>query len=344
MMIDINQIQQIGNSWLPTLYNYRFPTIDFNFQNTGRATASLWQFAITILEAEIDQTPALNFKTNIEGDELNITATNNGWGTAFDCQIQIDEPLLNRLFTNTERQYRGDISSGDTSKILSLKKEATNFKQFEALRKEFKNIFNFSSSPPFQRTIEGIRLGTIDATWMCKDTKGDTYQGQERIQGFDQNGDYIITENGFFKTSNPRSGGGGYSDVTYGAVIDPLKGNHERTYIFRRKIPSGDTERFHIMIGSPMSCHLRVKFKFFVDEAKIIESKEFNIEIWNPRNSEWHYPYRDGEELRRDIEQQKADITKYSNDRDKEAAFSSLEKFQQQTSNYPFIKQEKLDS
>ncbi len=339
-MFNINQIQQTGNSWAPTIYNYRFPTIDFNFQNTGKATASLWQFAISVLEAKIDQTPVLNFEAAIEGDKLGIIATNNGWGTAYDCQIQIKEPHLNRLFTDSELQYRGEIASGDRSKILSLSKKLSNSDRFEAMKKEFVDVFHYSSTPPFNNTIRGINLVPIDISWVCKDAKGDTYQEQEKIRTFDQDGDYVITENGFFKTRNPRAGGGGYSDVTYSSIIDPLKGAHEYKYIFRRKIPPGDTERFHIMIGAPMSCRLRVKFEFFIDQTQVIESKEFDIEIWNPRNSHWHYPYRDGEELRRNIEQYKEEITRYSNDRDKEQALSELEKLQLLTSDYPFLKQE----
>jgi hypothetical protein len=94
------------------------------------------------------------------------------------------------------------------------------------------------------------------------------------------------------------------------------------------------------MIGASMSCRLRIKFEFFIDQTQVIESKKFDIEIWNPQNSQWHYPYRDGEELRRNIEQYKEEITRYSNDRDKEQALSGLEKLQLLTSDYPFLKQE----
>ena len=339
-MININQIQQTGNSWCPTIYNYLFPTIDFNFQNTGRATASLWRFSINILEAEVDRTPILNFRADIEEDNLIIIATNNGWGTAYDCQIQINEPLLNRLFSDSGLQCGGEIARGESSKVLSLSKKPDNSDRFEAMKKEFIDVFNYSPEPPFNQTIRGIRLGPIEIRWTSKDEKGDTYQNQEKIPAFDKDGEYVVTENGFFKTRNPRSGGGAYSDVTYSAIIDPLEGAYEYRYLFRRKIPSGDTERFHIMIGASMSCHLRVKFVFSIDQAQVIESNEFDIEIWNPRDSQWHYPYRDGDELRRNIEQYKEEISRYSNNRDKEQALSGLEKLRQRTSDYPFLKQE----
>src|SRR5260370_2439332 len=88
---------------------YHFPNIDFKFQNTGTATAFLWQFAIRILHAEIDPTPDLDFKLQIENDALEIVVVNNGWGTAQDCHISIEEPTLNRLFTNSDRPYVGTI-------------------------------------------------------------------------------------------------------------------------------------------------------------------------------------------------------------------------------------------
>ena len=83
------------------------------------------------------------------------------------------------------------------------------------------------------------------------------------------------------------------STVTYITIIDPSKGPHEQTYPISHKIPPGDVERFHIMIGSPMSCHLTLQFMFSIDKAKIIKSEEFDVEIWNPRNSGWQNYYKD---------------------------------------------------
>lgn len=93
------------------------------------------------------------------------------------------------------------------------------------------------------------------------------------------------------------------------------------------------------MIGAAMSCHLVIKLKFYVDQTQVIESKEFDLEIWNPRNSQWQYPYRDGEELPRNIERYREEISKYSDDRDREQGFYGLELLQQRTLDYPFLKQ-----
>lgn len=250
----------------------------------------------------------------------------------------MNEPLLSRLFTHTELQYRGEIASGESLNLFSLCKKPDNSNRFEAMKKEFVDIPHYPSTPPYNHTIRGIHLEPIAIKWVCMDAKDDIYQEEEKIRAFDSAGDFVITEDGFFKTYNPRFGGGAYSDVTYSAIIDPLKGAYEYKYILRRKIPSGDTERFHIMIGASISCHLRVKFEFFIDQAQVIESNDFDIDIWNPRDSQWHYPYKDGEELRRDIERQEKEILKYSNDRDIEQALTGLEQLRQQTLDYPFLK------
>src|SRR5437763_10303520 len=130
-------------------HNYSFPTIDFKFQNTGAATAFLWQFAISVLQAEIDVTPVLAFKSNVELGALQIIATNNGWGVAHSCQVQVDDWLpycppiiLNRLFADSARQYRGTIESGENQIILCLTKELAISDQLKAISKEFR---------PFQR-------------------------------------------------------------------------------------------------------------------------------------------------------------------------------------------------
>jgi Tfp pilus assembly protein PilF len=83
------------------------------------------------------------------------------------------------------------------------------------------------------------------------------------------------------------------SDTTYGVIIDPSKGSYEQKYPISRAIPPGDVERFHIMVGASMSCYLQIRFKFFIDEATVIESGIFDIHIWNPRKSGWHHEYTD---------------------------------------------------
>ena len=336
-MISIDKVTQTPNPFYP-IYRCNFPTIDFKFQNVGTATAFLKRFTIKVLRVEIDLTPVLDFELKVVDNALQVIATNNGWGEAHDCNIQISGDILNRLFTDYQRQYQGNIPSKDNKEILSLTKKSANTIQFKAIKKEFVDIYNQPSEPPFHQSVHGIELGKMNAAWKCRGNNDTLYQDQVNIRGFDNKGDYILTENGFFKTSNIRSGGGAYSDIMYVSIIDPSKDIQEKTYSISRKIPSGDVERFHIMIGSQMSCRLSVQFQFFSDQIGIVESEQFDIELWNPRNTQWDYPYRDDDQLRRDIEQQQANIAKYSNERDKELALPEIVKLQQQMLIYPFTR------
>ena len=343
MAININRIQQTGNLWAPTIYTYSFPTIDFNFLNTGSADASLYKFILCVLKAEIDLTPVLNFKLEISEGNLEVYATNNGWGIAYDCEIEINEPHLKRLFTDLDLNYKGQIASGESTRVFSFSKNKSNSDLFGAMKKDFVDVFHYSPISYKHQMIKGINLEVIDISWKSRDFKGYVVRDQEKMRPDDKDGDFIISESGFVKTNNPRSGGGAYSDVTFSTLIDPQKGAFEYEYPFRRVIPSGKTERFHIMIGSPTSCFLRVKFTFLIGgQPQPIESQEFEVEIWNPRNSNWQYPYRDGEQLARDIQEQQAQIARYVNEADKEQAIIGLKQLQDLTSVYPFLQEKNI--
>src|SRR2546423_11529225 len=147
-------------------YGYRCVNIDFMLQNRGTATAVLWQFIIKVVKAEIDITPTFDFRMNVKDNALQIAAINNGWGNAHDCLIQIDEPTLNRLFPESERQFRGAIQSGEEQQILTLTKELAQQDKFEALRKEFSDI-RLPTGIPIG--VHGIELQAPQAMWTCKD-------------------------------------------------------------------------------------------------------------------------------------------------------------------------------
>jgi hypothetical protein len=335
-MLDIDRVNQYGHLYFPQ-YRYHFPPIDFKFQNTGNGTAFLWQFIICILSVEIDPTPVfdfLDFEVDIVDNALQVTATNNGWGTAYDCNFQINEPSLNLLFTASERHYKGTIKSGEKKKIFYLHFQHN---KNDMIREQFTNIDYYPIDPktqlPFKDTIYGIVLRNIKCQWRGRDEKGITHENEVQIWSWTW--DYVLTPHGFRKIRGPKSGAGFPSEVTYSTIIDPTRGLYEQVYPLSRKIPPGDIERFHIMIGSPMCCHLHLKFKFLVDKTQIIESEAFDIKIWNPRNSAWHYVYKDGEELHRDLQEQRLQLN--SNERSS-LELDRIRHLEQKVLDYPFLK------
>lgn len=334
-MLNIDQVNQLGHQFFPQ-YRYRFPSIDFKFQNTGNAPAFLWQFIVSILSVEIDPTPVfdfLDFKVEIVDNAFQVIVTNSGWGTAYDCDFHINEPLLNLLFTESQRRYRGIIRSGEERKIFDLRFQQN---MTEKIKDKFVNIDYYPSNPqthiPYKDTIYGIELRNIKCQWRCMDEKGKSHESE--VQVWSWLWDFILTPNGFCRIRGPKSGAGFPSEVTYSSIIDPKRGPYERAYPISHKIPAGEIERFHILIGSPSSCHLHLKFKFLVGKSQVIESEIFDIKIWNPRNSAWHKVYKDGLELGRDLEKQKKQMDRNDLNLSEQERIKRLE---QKVSDYPFI-------
>jgi hypothetical protein len=138
---------------------YAFPTIDVKFLNPGTIAAVLWQFAVEVLAAEIDPTPVLRFSFEVDSGGLRIFAENCGWGRASECEVVVDEPTLNRLFSQEERSFAGDIASEETKPILHLSPHRIPAERFQGLR--------------------ALLIHELKLKWRCKDEKGQILQGQD---------------------------------------------------------------------------------------------------------------------------------------------------------------------
>ena len=189
------------------------------------------------------------------------------WGAANDLTICFEEPTLIRIFDDAARTCRGRIPSGGKKEVLSLRIDSAGPGMMETL----------PAYPP-----NGC-LGPIQARWTCKDDLGASRSGTAEVSFYDRC--IYLTQNGF--RVPPRKGPEGAaiampSDITYIVVLDADAGAQERVYEMSRKIPPGDVERFHIMIGANKTCTLELRFGFFIDNDKIIKSDPFHIHIWNP--------------------------------------------------------------
>jgi hypothetical protein len=158
-------------------------------------------------------------------------------------------------------------------------------------------------SPRFDLDVpEGAQMGLGKVLWRCKDENGDNRQGESQVHSERWDSHVEVTPNGFANVPDPPCPmAPARSEITYITLLNPLQGTHEREYPISRRIPSGDVERFHIMIGATMSCRLRVRFRFFIDRTSIVESEEFDLQLWNPQNSGMAHRYKDGSELQRDL-------------------------------------------
>lgn len=131
-----------------------FPAIDFKFQNTGGSTAILWQYAVEVLEAEIDPTPVLKFWLVTDSTSFAVKVVNNGWGPANDCTFLLTHPLLNRLFSEPTRRCVGTVLSGEEKTLLTFPMSSEEFStEHRRLFKESEEVFNNSLPDEVRKTL-----------------------------------------------------------------------------------------------------------------------------------------------------------------------------------------------
>ena len=165
--------------------DYTFPTVDFKFQNTGSATALLWQFAVCISRAEIDPTPAFDSNVDVQDNRVQVELKNLGWGAARNLQVQIDEPILNQIFPLPVRRYQGAIESGGATTVFRLTTDLANLTQLKSIERKFTTLTveenSWHSFGISRGASKGLVLKSPQLTWSCEDEKGQPRQGQEKL-------------------------------------------------------------------------------------------------------------------------------------------------------------------
>lgn len=312
--------------------DYDFPTIDFKFQNLGNATAFLWQFGIKVNNVQIDVRPVIDILTIAIHQVLRITVTNSGWGTARDFSARIKEKSLQKVFNKENLVIRRDLLKGQSSIAFVLSRHNAIIHQLEKLIAEEGQTFQSGRTP----SLKGVKLNP-ELVWSCKDEIGNKYNGRSELNlppTFGQDY-YILTKSGFQlivlspKGRDARAG----STTTYATLLNPFEEKKEYKYKISRKIPPGDVERFHIMIGATASCNYDVNFIFYVDQDKVLQSDKFNITIWNPHYSWLSRRYEDGAAIDRQINELKRKAISGELDRWDE---QKLEKLIKLADLYPF--------
>jgi hypothetical protein len=277
------------------------------------------KFRIDVLEVEVDQKPELKFWADVEEQCLNVRLRDDGWGSSRPYNVEVGEAHLNQLFPQPLRTFLGSIAGGDEQKIIGLSIEDADMREFGAmlqlqrseLEKQLQGYSPFPDAPDtliigcYGRWYVSIAdkarphewpPGILAARWNCLE---DDFSGEYDIRhGYTEIG---VSHDGFVQ-SYPRIAYGANfsSDTVYAAIVDPSMGPHQREYSISRRIPSGDVDRFHILIGATMSCKMKVNVDFFLDDDTVIRGREvLALTIWNPRNKSYHNRYKDGEEVHR---------------------------------------------
>ena len=250
----------------------RFPVIEFQFENPYTEAVLLNEFIVHVISSRTDKKPFLNFRYSVVDDlvgkngscrlgDLEIYVKNNGFGTAKDCYIEIDGPVLNEYYSPQERCFNAiDVKPGQEVKVCT-----------------------FPSSKLFGCDI--TREMEMDGKWMGFSEDGDFVSDSDYIT----NGycaAKLFIENGEFKMltfclqlSLPFEG-----NENCFFIKDNFEGTNARSFPIRKKINSGEIEKFHLMVGAKKSAFFEVSFEFRTVQGLSFKSKPIDIRIFNPSN------------------------------------------------------------
>jgi hypothetical protein len=303
-MIEIGKLDEVSRD-----QRYlAFPNVDFKFQNTGSATAFLWRFAISVLSSEVDTTPVLSFRYVEADGALRVGAYNRGWGTANRCEVTLASDVLGLVYSLDEMRSCESIPDGDSkTTVLVLPPKDLSIESFDLVKerarsvessnRDYRDRYYWDDDEPNIEIGEAVPVGALTVNWKCVDDSRNAHEGSDSVSEPDF-GALFLTRVGLrFRRASPPCGAAMGPGPAYVALIDPTKRSQECVYSISRQIPPGGVERFSIVIGSPMSCRLVLRFRFFVDKSDVVESERFDVHVWNPRGSGWQYRYRDGAEL-----------------------------------------------
>ena len=279
---------------------YSFPTIDFRFQNLSDNHLMLYKFGIEIIDKRIDNRPEFDFYLELVDEDnqpidrwerrkklLKFYVESRGWGSLFNCKFKFKEPELISVFGEKQMECNLEILSKEVEDLIILDSEKTTSKLDENLRPEI--ILR-------ERGIE-----KIEVEWECEDETGQKYTGSSELKSKHGDGFYLnIGSSSFTLKAYTNLANMEESQVTYISLLDIDSNVTKKEYPITHKITPWDIERFHIMIGATKSCFITVRFTFDIHRIGTVKSKDFIINIINPKNSYLSKEYRDGDYHMRD--------------------------------------------
>jgi len=288
---------------------YDFPVIDFKLRNNSKKKIYLHKFNINIESYALNPNPELEFffelqsevfskQKDIELDysyrrfpnsynhkdtykQLAVKVKNNGWGEAQECDIILEDSILNDNFSNNKFSWSGSIKSGETLSIAEF--EYNKNQEYPDEKKELKNIgLNYTCYNEIGEKISRKRSAYF------RSTSGKYY---------DSSINCYLTSNGILVESFDRGTRECYaeSEAMYIAIINQNQVYKE--YSISHIINSEDFARFHVMIGTEKSCKAKISFSFEIDNGERISSNPLSISIRNPLNALYHKAYSDGSRL-----------------------------------------------
>jgi len=246
---------------------YKFPVIDFKFHNKGNAQAYINAFYVDVLEYEVDETAIMKMNFSINPKQWDFVLENTGWGTAKNCNCQIENEQFAQVFDTDLLQFEQDIEPTDE---LVYKREIVHSLLADSAD------FSFIAASEIEINKENTQVKCIYFN------KGETKELNFPFYGYPVYLDTI----GFRKEYSSAEIN---SAVVYRAANYLLYINEEeKTYAqdILHDVDADDLHRFQITIGSRQSCKVKLQFRFITNDERELKSEPFEVEIWRPKRVE----------------------------------------------------------
>lgn len=385
--------------------DHAFPLIRFSFENTGSNTIIPWQFSVRVLDARIDPTPQVYFWHTVDtqrtvnnqiavahSDSLLIRARNDGWGDAEDCELSLSHPTLNTLFSRYQRQFTGDLPSGESVTVLRLSNEHIRRTTFMDIREgimaraaeelerslpqylewnahmtpehgypedyleqcytdykrerrtEFENMWHREIGPSLSRNrqtnavVPTIPISALKMHWHCRDRELQTHRGISPVHGQSEKTELFLCAAGFIVEEHLPGAPTPPVELNYCPIIDPDEVPNTYQYPVTRTIASKSTEYFNLFLGATKSCTLKLQLSFATDQSAEVVSQPITITVWNPMHGEVGRQFRDGDELRRTINDYRY-AQPAENKKQRNATLKKLRWLEDRLEDYPFIEE-----
>ncbi|MBD1853308.1 hypothetical protein H6F87_25525 [Cyanobacteria bacterium FACHB-502] len=311
------------------------------------------RFTIFISDCEVDVTPNLWLSVIVDNHILKLILVNSGWGTAHNCQVQVSEPTLNKLFPGlAEKVFQVDVRSGESQTIAELDERAISRTILKNIQREFSdisdnypNIVGHSKSNKF--SVLGIKIERIEVSFRFTDENGKEYElhrpmgttSSREKGGRGYRCELAFTDKGFteFLQYIDTSSDDPLFLKTSAALLDPLQKDQTRSYVLDSKyhrIFAGYPKKFSLVLTSEKTCKCFVQFRFELSNGEAIESEKVELTLRNSTELRLHERnYKDGEQIKRELAQLSAEVK----DTSESWLKHRLERMKQRVSTYPFL-------
>lgn len=192
-----------------------------------------------------------------------------------------------------------------------------------------------------EQKIPVIPVDSLSMSWICTDQRRAMHNGESPIGSLGRTGSLYLSESGFIVEENLERHTELSLSLQYCPILVPEMLNQEYTYPFSEKLEPGKRRILQLYVGATQSCTMDLVLRFYTHDPKPYEYLVRDLRIWNPMNAEGAKLFRNGDEIRRTVDDYKGKmknrkIRKHIKENKKDM-LNKVRWLEDRLNNYPFL-------